>query len=448
MAFLHSHSCECAKSELDLFTIPPTQTSIEQSHWTQYNPVASLTDGSPIEFVVPGHGEEYIDLPHTMLKVKFKVTATDSKPTDKISVVNNILHSMFSQIDVSFNQKLVSPPNNAYGYRAYIETLLNYGRDAKSTHLQNSLWYKDRAGHMDTPQGGEIVGTGDNARTEENYGLEWRSSFIGNEKEVELMGHIHCDVFNQDKFLLNGVDMRLRLVRAKDTFCLMDATTKNYKLTVVEAMLLVRRAKLSPAILLGHAKTLAKTTAKYPLTRVEVKSFVLHRGTTGETIDNAILGQLPKRVILGFVDNAAFNGDRKRNPFNFHHWGINFLSLYVDGVQVPGRALQPNFKTDRHEEAEAYNTLFAGCGIHFGDHGMEISREDYPDGYCLFAFDLTADLSANCATHWNLVKTGSLRIEVHFDEATGTNLNCIVYAEFDNILEIDSTRQVIVDYNS
>lgn len=315
MAFLHSHSCECAKSELDLFTIPPTQTSIEQSHWTQYNPVASLTDGSPIEFIVPGHGEEYIDLPHTMLKIRMKIISAEAAETDKVGPVNNLLHSMFSQIDVSFNQKLVSPPNNAYPYRAYIETLLNYGSDAKHTHLQNSLWAKDTSGCMDTSPGGD----GTTPDIVYNKGMEYRYAMTKGGKVVEMMGHIHCDVFNQDKFLLNGVDMRLRLVRSKDSFCLIDKTTKNYKIHVVEAALLVRRAKLSPAILLGHAKTLAKTTAKYPLTRVEVKSFVLHRGTTGETIDNAILGQLPKRVILGFVDNASFNGDKGRNPFDFQN---------------------------------------------------------------------------------------------------------------------------------
>jgi len=49
---------------------------------------------------------------------------------------------------------------------------------------------------------------------------------------------------------------------------------------------------------------LSKTTAKYPLTRVEVKTFTIHAGV-GESIDNAILGQLPKRIIIGFIDNKA-----------------------------------------------------------------------------------------------------------------------------------------------
>lgn len=67
-------------------------------------------------------------------------------------------------------------------------------------------------------------------------------------------------------------------------------------------------------------------------------------------------------------------------------------------------------------------------------------------GYCLFAFDLTPDLSANENTHWNLVRHGSVRIEVRFAKELENTINCIIYAEYDNILEIDASRQVIVDY--
>jgi len=69
MAFVHAQSGECMKSELDIFSLPPTQTSIEKSDWIEYKPIASLTDDAPIEFAIPGFGEEYLDLSHTLLAV-------------------------------------------------------------------------------------------------------------------------------------------------------------------------------------------------------------------------------------------------------------------------------------------------------------------------------------------------------------------------------------------
>ena len=76
--------------------------------------------------------------------------------------------------------------------------------------------------------------------------------------------------------------------------------------------------------------------------------------------------------------------------------------------------------------------------MHYMNEGNDINRSDYANGYCLFAFDLTPDLSAHFANHWNLIKHGTIRIEVGFE----------IDAEFDNVIEIDSSRQVIADYKS
>jgi hypothetical protein len=123
MAFLHHQSCECFKSELDLFTLPATQTSIESGKWIQYKPISSLTDDSPIEFVIPSHGDEYTDLSNTLINIKARILKPDGSKLDaaadtNIGPVNNWLHSLFSQVDLYVNQKLVSPQNNTYAYRA------------------------------------------------------------------------------------------------------------------------------------------------------------------------------------------------------------------------------------------------------------------------------------------------------------------------------------------
>ena len=281
----------------------------------------------------------------------------------------------------------------------------------------------------------------------DNEGLSKRRQFLHIGTNVDLLGHLHCDIFNQERFLLNGVEMRLRLVWARENFCLMGEYSKDYScnLKILEASLFVRRTKIAPDILLAHTRALSKATAKYPLTRVEVKTVSLHSGVHGETIDNVVLGQLPKRIIIGFIDNKAFNGDSRLNPFNFQNYKINYLSMYIDGVQIPSRPLHPDF-TKNHLYVDAFEILFSGTGIHFLNDGNSIDRENYHDGYCLFAFDLTPDLSANSNSHWNLVKHGSVRIEVRFEEALRSTVNCVVYAEYYNILEIDAARQVSVDF--
>ena len=61
-------------------------------------------------------------------------------PNAPVGAVNNWMHSLFSQVDVSLNGTLVTPSTNTYAYRAYIETLLSHGAEAKNSQLTSALW--------------------------------------------------------------------------------------------------------------------------------------------------------------------------------------------------------------------------------------------------------------------------------------------------------------------
>ena len=70
MKLLHEQSSQCLRSELDLFSLPPTQTAVDGSQWVEHSPVSTITSSSPIEFIVSGSGEDYMDLYNTLLEVK------------------------------------------------------------------------------------------------------------------------------------------------------------------------------------------------------------------------------------------------------------------------------------------------------------------------------------------------------------------------------------------
>jgi hypothetical protein len=149
-------------------------------------------------------------------------------------------------------------------------------------------------------------------------------------------------------------------------------------------------------------------------------------------------------MIIGFLSNVAHNGSYRHNPFNFQHFNLNYLALYVDGQQIPAQPLTPDYA--RRNCVQSYNTLFAGSGIHWKDEGNDISLLDYDRGYCLYVFDLTPDLSAHEA-HWNLQRQGIVRLELRFAEPLTEAATCIIYSEFSNLIEIDNSRQVVVDFN-
>ena len=138
--------CECSKAELDLFSVPPVNTSMERGGYVTYLPVSSITDNGPLEFSVNASTDEYIDLGRTFLFVKVKVTTDEDENLEaaaKVVPVNLFLHALFSQVDVHLRGTLISPSVNTYAYKSYLETLLSYGTDAKDTQLSAELWWAD-----------------------------------------------------------------------------------------------------------------------------------------------------------------------------------------------------------------------------------------------------------------------------------------------------------------
>lgn len=431
MAFINKHSTATIKSELDIFATPPTQNSIESGSTFCYRPISTLSNTAPIEFLVTSSGDEYIDLAHTVLHIIAKVKPDATLATGaelEAAPANNWLHTLFSHVDIYLNQKCITPPSNHYGYRAYIENLLNYGDGAKNTHLTTSMWYKDE---------------GKKFNDKANSGHVARKKLVAKEKSVEMYSNLHCDLFNVNKFMLNGVELGVKLINAKNEFHIIGEVAAHVEF--VEANLFVRKVTINPSILIAHARALAIAPAKYPITRVEIKTVTLSADIQSKSLDNLFLGQMPKRCIIGMVDGKAFNGSFPLNPFEFKHFDYNYLALYIDSTQVPSRPLMPDFEKDLY--TRPYYTLFEGSGIYFNDTGNSITHADYPHGYCLAAFDLTADLSCN-EPHWNLIKSGTLRAEIRFSKPLPSTVNLIIFAEFDNIIEIDKNRNIILDYSS
>ena len=367
--------CECSKAELELFSVPPLNTSMEKAGYVVSLPVSSLNDTGPIEFNINASADEYIDLGRTYLYVKLKVTKDDGENldvTEKVAPVNLFLHSLFSQVDVKLRDTLVTPSVNTYPYKSYLETLLSYRSDAKETQLSAELWSADHGNMNETdPYDKDLT----------NDGMKVRATFIAGSKSLEMMGRIHCDIFQQDRYLLNNVDMYIKLIRSPQKFHLM-SNVNSYTTKIQDAAFHVRKVKLNPSISLGHSKLLDQgKLVKYPIRRGVVTSFTISQNSLSFCKENVVSGQLPRRVVIGFVKNSAFNGNIKENPYDFQHFDLNYLSLHNGSQSVPSQPLTPNF--EKSEYLQAYMTLFEGTGMLNADRGHGICRGHYTKGYAL-----------------------------------------------------------------
>jgi hypothetical protein len=271
--------------------------------------------------------------------------------------------------------------NNTYPYRAHIETLLSYGHDAKSSQLTSSVYYKDS---RDTgfEEGDPTAG----AAT--NKGMVKRHSFFNNGGIVPMQGPIHLDLMFQDRYLPSDVGMQIRFVRAKDAFCLMsDTANPQFHIKIPEYKLLIRKVNISPTVFIEQAKAFEIGNAKYPIRRVVCKSYSVGTGMRDNVHEGLFTGQIPSRIVVAMVDNEAFNGSYRRNPFNFKHFDLSSIKIYVDGQAHNNiKAIECNF--ENHQSLAGYQTLFTGSGKYRRDEGLDIDRQEYEQGYTLFAYDL------------------------------------------------------------
>ncbi|KAK3083338.1 hypothetical protein FSP39_019979 [Pinctada imbricata] len=220
---MHRESCECSTEGLEIDRVPQTMSVLEKAQWEEYYPLNAIDNrnaGAPVEFEIKGHGEDFLDLAQTYVYIKLKITqtnGTDLANDTQTTPVNNFLHSMFNEIDLSLNGKIISPSTNTYPYRAYLETLLSYRPDTlKKSIKASNLWVKDEGGKMDTGNPHQD----DKTDAAYNASLRARHSLIKESKEVELFDRLHLDMFQQKNYLVNGVDVRLRFNRASTPYCL------------------------------------------------------------------------------------------------------------------------------------------------------------------------------------------------------------------------------------
>jgi len=139
---------------------------------------------------------------------------------------------------------------------------------------------------------------------------------MSSSRDFQLLGRLHTDLCYFPLFLLPRVPLQIKLTKARPSFYLMNKsadTETTFKF--LDAYLLVRRVQTSPAILEATEKALEKgALARYNMTRVELKNFTFSAGSKSRTIDNAVLGPLPKRLLFTMLNNADSNRSVDKNP--------------------------------------------------------------------------------------------------------------------------------------
>ena len=106
--------------------------------------------------------------------------------------------------------------------------------------------------------------------------------------------------------------------------------------------------------------------------------------------------------MVGCVRNTAYNGVYNENPFNYEHVNLSNIAVHIDGQSDTVPSLDPDFTNSLYRRCFHY--MFGGAGKVNTDEDLDVSRAH--------------------------------------------TINVIVYAEYENVIPIDSARDVLLDYSN
>ncbi len=432
---------EAIPSEIDYFEQEIIQTSVIDEFDRDFIPLASLAGDGPIEFLVRGADNLLLDLNNSKIEMRIVIVKAAAGANiadgDHIGPVNLMLHSLFANVEVELCGKTYGDPNSLYPYRAVFETLLNLSGDVLSSRGKAIGWLKDTAAHI------TVTNTaGDNA------GLKERAGDYKLSAPVTLIGRPHHELFHQDKDIPPNCDLKLRLIRNKSAFCLMGEKQANvpdrvaYRVDIKSARFFVRTKVLAPHVALAFEQSLLKQNFRIRLAKNQMKHVSIPSGVSSFEIDNVYMGVLPDRVFMALVGDENMSGSQYTNPFEFAHNSLSQVVVKVNSVCFPRQPINLNFEAATRDYLRGYMMLLETLGIDEGDRAIELTPNEWANGYAIFGFKITPGPIGSSGPR-SLPRTGSLRIELKFSVATGKNLNLVLYAEYPNIIEIDRFRNII-----
>ena len=418
----------CGVSELAYSPQKFVQQEIDHCYHVALTPHNSIIQGNNLIFHIEG-GSDFTDLGNTILEVEIRVQTTDGEEvaaTKNVSPINNIFHSMWSQVQVHLKDTVVSHASPNYGYRAYLENLINFSKESKDTWLTSVGWYMDQATQFDNVA---------------NTALATRRELITGDKLLKLRGKLSTDISNQPLLIPSHTDITYTLTPQRAAFALQNfEVATDFKIDIISATLMVKKVKLFPAKIADFERQIAKEPIRLPISQVKVSTVSIASGLNSYQHNSLFSGELPQTILCGLVSNASYTGTKNKNPFNFVNANLNHIQLKVNEILVPTYPITPDF--GQKKVTQAYENLYHLVGRYGDDWSNGLSKTDFCGGSALYGFIVTSD---SLCRGDEPALFGQIDIALKFSTALTETMTLVVYSSTQAEVIIDKYRNVLLN---
>ena len=420
----------------------PIVDDVLTSHEKEIYPTTSL-DENCIEFEFQTDRNYYVDLRQSFLSLKLKFvkgrgydtqeskekkkehnvesvvfteTGDDSDQEEekvaRVTYVNNIMHSIFSNVEVYINNQQIYNSNGLYAHKYYISNSFKAVISEYKGVLQCEGY--------DYEQDPE-----DNNNTLPDPFFTRRMKLLSRSDGFMLYGKLRIDFFSTFELLYPIMKIRLRLIRARPNFYMI-SDNPNVSLGIVDCSLYTRRIALEDDYRKKRMVMLAYAPLEYNYLETLAKTLIIP-ARQNQFIQKNVFNNAPiRRIAIAMNTNSAFTGSFTENPFWYQQFDLRQIGILRGG--------QPYVDFDTVDNFRLYVTTMKA--MNFQDDIPSIPSDDFKDHYVL-VFDLTSmqDVTQNC--HYPELVGEPLRLELNFTNPLENVTELIVLGERMSSVAVD-----------
>lgn len=416
--------------QFQVFDQPILEKSVSSSEYVPYYPNGSLSDSGVLEFAIQANNVHFIDLSscyvHTVGRV-IKKNKANLAAADVVAPVNGFASALYSQVECYINDILVSDPAY-YPYKAMIDSLLYYNERDRKSLLRAGMYIKDDNAEIDVAK---------------NSGFKTRVDLVKGSKTWEIITPIHDGLFRVGKFLPSFVNVRIKLRRSSPSFALVSsvstAADDDYSIVFDEVIFYCKKILPYPEINELFTREIQKGLLPYfPYDKAEIKNFSISKGSLSIVSDTLFSGYLPSFIVVMLVETTAVNGSIKKNSFDFVHNNLSSISAVIDSETNTQRVVNVDF--EKGKVLHAYLPFLEKLTER--DCNNFLSLSDYKLNTSLFVFNISP---LKIPGYLHPSKQGSLKLDLKFSAGIEEALTVLTYANFQNIITFDPSRNVNVE---
>ena len=347
--------------------------------------------------------------------VVFTETGDDEEEQEevaRVTYVNNIMHWIFSNVEVYINNQQIYNSNGLYAHKFYIS---NNFKAAISEY--KGVLHCEGYDYEQDPE--------DISNPLPDPFFTRRMKLLSRLDGFMLYGKLGIDFFSTTELLYPNMKIRLRLIRARPIFNMI-SDNPIVSLGIVDCSFYSRRIALKDDYHKKKMDMLVYAPVEYNSLENLAKTFIIP-ARQNQFIQEKIFKNAPiRRVAIAMNTSSAFTGSFTENPFWYQQFDLRQIRILRGG--------QPIVDFDTADNCRLYVTTMKA--MNFQDGIPSIPIDDFKNHYVL-VFDLTSMQDATKNFHFPELVGEPLRLELNFTNPLENVTELIVLGERMSSVAVD-----------